>query len=45
MIPPSAMTGTPQVVGYDVVYNYRNEDFHDRMNHDPGPQAGMTYRA
>jgi uncharacterized protein YcfJ len=35
----TAMTDTPQVVGYDVVYNYRNEDFHDRMNHDPGPQV------
>jgi uncharacterized protein YcfJ len=35
----TAMTETPQVVGYDVVYNYRNEDFHDRMNHDPGSKV------
>jgi uncharacterized protein YcfJ len=27
------------VVGYDVVYNYRGEDYHDRMNHDPGAQV------
>ena len=25
-----------QVVGYDVVYNYRGEYFHDRLDHDPG---------
>jgi hypothetical protein len=25
-----------QVVGYDVVYNYRGESFHDRLDHDPG---------
>jgi uncharacterized protein YcfJ len=27
---------TQRVVGYDVVYNYRGEDYHDRMSHDPG---------
>jgi uncharacterized protein YcfJ len=25
-----------EVVGYDVVYNYRGEYFHDRLDHDPG---------
>jgi uncharacterized protein YcfJ len=25
-----------QVVGYDVVYDYRGQDYHDRMSHDPG---------
>lgn len=25
-----------RVVGYDVVYTYRGEDYHDRLNHDPG---------
>jgi hypothetical protein len=25
-----------QVIGYDVVYTYRGEDFHDRIDHDPG---------
>ena len=25
-----------QIVGYDVVYNYRGELFHDRLDHDPG---------
>ena len=24
------------VVGYDVVYTYRGQGFHDRMSHDPG---------
>ncbi len=27
---------TRQVVGYDVVYNYHGELFHDRIDHDPG---------
>jgi uncharacterized protein YcfJ len=35
----TAYNETPQVVGYDVIYNYRNEDFHDRMSHDPGSQV------
>jgi hypothetical protein len=35
----TAMTEKSQVVGYDVVYHYRGEDFHDRMNHDPGAQV------
>lgn len=30
---------TQRVVGYDVVYNYRGEDYHDRMNHDPGARV------
>ena len=25
-----------EVVGYDVVYNYRGQYFHDRLDHDPG---------
>ncbi len=25
-----------QTVGYDVVYTYRGQDYHDRMSHDPG---------
>jgi uncharacterized protein YcfJ len=25
-----------QVVGYDVVYSYRGQGYHDRMSHDPG---------
>ena len=25
-----------QVVGYDVVYRYRGEDYHERLDHDPG---------
>lgn len=25
-----------QVIGYDVVYTYRGEDYHDRLDHDPG---------
>jgi uncharacterized protein YcfJ len=25
-----------QVIGYDVVYNYRGQLFHDRLDHDPG---------
>lgn len=28
-----------RVVGYDVVYNYRGEDYHERMNHDPGERV------
>ena len=28
-----------RVVGYDVVYRYRGEDYHDRMNHDPGARV------
>jgi len=28
-----------RVVAYDVVYNYRGEDYHDRMNHDPGARV------
>ena len=30
---------TQRVVGYDVVYNYRGEDYHDRMSHDPGARV------
>ena len=30
---------TQRVVGYDVVYSYRGEDYHDRMNHDPGTRV------
>jgi hypothetical protein len=25
-----------QVMGYDVVYRWRGQDYHDRMDHDPG---------
>jgi len=25
-----------EVVGYDVVYRYRGEDYHERLDHDPG---------
>lgn len=25
-----------QVVAYDVVYTYRGQDYHDRLDHDPG---------
>ncbi len=32
-------TETPQVVAYDVVYTYHNQDYHDRMNHDPGAKV------
>ena len=28
-----------RVTGYDVVYNYRGEDYHERMNHDPGARV------
>lgn len=28
-----------RVVGYDVVFNYRGEDYHERMNHDPGDRV------
>ncbi|HZP67068.1 MAG TPA: hypothetical protein VFB32_12240 [Rudaea sp.] len=28
-----------KVLGYDVVFRYHGEDFHDRMNHDPGTQV------
>ncbi len=27
---------TPRVVAYDVVYDYRGQDYHDRLSHDPG---------
>jgi hypothetical protein len=27
---------TPQAIGYDIVYSYRGEQYHDRMDHDPG---------
>jgi len=27
---------SPQVVGYDVVYTYRGQDYVDRIDHDPG---------
>lgn len=30
---------TQRVVGYDVVYNYRGEDYHERMSHDPGQRV------
>ncbi len=26
----------PRVLGYDVVYTYRGQDYHDRLDHDPG---------
>lgn len=26
----------PRVIGYDVVYTYRGQDYHDRIDHDPG---------
>jgi hypothetical protein len=32
----TAQVQTRQVVGYDVVYTYRGQDYHDRMDHDPG---------
>jgi len=32
----TASIETQQVVGYDVVYSYRGQDFHERMDHDPG---------
>ena len=25
-----------QVIGFDVVYTYRGQDYHDRLDHDPG---------
>ena len=25
-----------QVIGYDVVYTYHGEDYHDQLDHDPG---------
>lgn len=28
-----------RVIGYDVVYSYRGEDYHDRMSHDPGARV------
>ncbi len=27
---------TPRVLGYDVVYTYRGQDYQDRLDHDPG---------
>lgn len=30
---------TRRVIGYDVVYNYRGEDYHERMSHDPGERV------
>lgn len=32
----TASIETQQVVGYDVVYSYRGQDYHERMDHDPG---------
>jgi hypothetical protein len=32
----TAHVETQQVVGYDVVYSYRGQDYHERMDHDPG---------
>ena len=26
----------PQVIGFDVVYRYRGQDYQDRIDHDPG---------
>jgi len=26
----------PQTVAFDVVYRYQNQDYHDRIGHDPG---------
>jgi hypothetical protein len=34
----------PQILGYDVVYNYHNEDYHDRMSRDPGSQVRVRVR-
>jgi hypothetical protein len=32
----TAHVQSQQVVGYDVVYTYRGQDYHERMDHDPG---------
>ena len=32
----TAQIETQQVVGYDIVYRYRGQDYHERMDHDPG---------
>jgi uncharacterized protein YcfJ len=41
----TAYNQIPQTVGYDVVYNYRNEDFHDRMNYDPGAKVRVRVQS
>jgi len=32
----TASVPAQQVLGYDVVYTYRGQDYHDRLDHDPG---------
>jgi hypothetical protein len=32
----TASVESRQVLGYDVVYRYRGQDYHERMDHDPG---------
>ena len=32
----TARVTEPRVIGYDVVYTYRGEDYHERLDHDPG---------
>ena len=32
----TARVTEPKVIGYDVVYTYRGEDYRDRLDHDPG---------
>ena len=32
----TASVESRQVLGYDVVYSYRGQDYHERMDHDPG---------
>ena len=32
----SAQVTEPRVIGYDVVYTYRGDDYRDRLDHDPG---------
>jgi hypothetical protein len=32
----TASVETRRVIGYDVVYSYRGEDYHERLDHDPG---------
>jgi hypothetical protein len=32
----TASVESRKVIGYDVVYSYRGQDYHERMDHDPG---------
>ena len=32
----TARVPNQRVLGYDVVYTYRGQDYHDRLDHDPG---------